>query len=134
MHANRAGSFVGQLLMLIPMGNIMHSGVTGTSLVLSGYGEPCHQWHHDCMTKWFCAVRLTLVLVILDAAGDLCAAGILATQHLHLQVSFQKCFHLQLSPLCGLLTQSLHLDMRSSLQMASPSWWRGRYLVTLVTE
>ena len=51
MHANRAGSFVGQLLMLIPMGIIMHSGVTGTSLVLSGYGEPCHQWHHDCMTN-----------------------------------------------------------------------------------
>jgi hypothetical protein len=86
------------------------------------------------MFEWFCAARLTLALVVLDAAGDLCAAGILATRHLLLQGFFQRCFHLQLSPLCGLLTQSSHLDMRSSLQTASLSWWHGRYLVALVTQ
>jgi hypothetical protein len=29
----------------------------------------------------------------------------------------------QLGPACALWTLSLHQDMRSSLLMASPSWW-----------
>jgi hypothetical protein len=94
----------------------------GTCLVKVWRCKRSWQVLHNCTPHW-CQPGVVVMFSASQAGACCfdwcCVTGTSATQPL-------QGLHLWLSPLCGLLILSLHLDMRSSLQMAFLLWWHGR--------